>query len=124
MKVINILFLNNKYILLILLIFILSFLSLWNPDNIRSKYIENFDNNNNDNDNECPKKYSNSLLNIARLDSKLNKNINDIETDYALNSIDIKTNRSGAAIYRGKFPKESNYNFSKKKTKPESIMNI
>jgi hypothetical protein len=76
MNVINKLFIGNKYIILIYLIFILSFLSLWNSDNINTKYIEYFDNQ------ECPKKYSDTLLKIARLDAKVNRNINDIDTYY------------------------------------------
>ena len=108
-KLLNKLFINNKYVILIYLIFILSFLSLWNSDNINSKYIEYFDNP------ECPKKYTDTLLKIAKSEGKVNRNINDIDTDYELNLIDIKHNRSGAAIYRGKYPRESNYDFSIKK---------
>jgi hypothetical protein len=111
-NIINKLFLDNKYIILVYLIFILCFLSLWNFDNINTKYIEYFDNP------ECPKKYSDTLLKIAKSDGKVNRNIHDIDTDYELNSIDIKKNRSGAALYRGKYPRESNYDFSiKKKSK-------
>ena len=83
-NIINKLFLDNKYIILVYLIFILCFLSLWNFDNINTKYIEYFDNP------ECPKKYSDTLLKIAKSDGKVNRNIHDIDTDYELNSIDIK----------------------------------
>jgi len=100
--------LNNKYLLLIYLIFILSFFSLWGSDNINIRTPEHFESP------QCPKKYLDKLRKIAKSDGIINGNINDIETDYEVNKIDIKKNKSGSIAYSGKYPKESNYNFSVK----------
>ena len=102
----------NKYLLLIYLIFILSFISIWNSDNIlnnNNNYSEQFSNQ------KCPKKYMDNLLNIRKSSNLNNQNINHI--NYDLNSIDIDNNKHGSQIYKGNFPKESNYNFSIKKIK-------
>ena len=98
--------LDKYYMLLIYLIFILSFLSLWSSDNINIKTREHFDSP------ECPKKYLDKLLEIAKSKGKINGNIHDIDTKYELNEIDIRTKKSGSMTKSGKFPKESNYNFS------------
>ena len=104
----------NKYTILVYLIFILSFLSIWNPDNINDNNLEFFQNK------ECPRKYMDRLLKIAKSDGKVNQNINDMETDYELNAIDVMNNKSGSAIYKGKFPRERNYNFAIKSKKDNS----
>ena len=105
----------NKYLFLIYLIFILSFISIWNPDNIMNNNLEQFSNQ------KCPKKYMDNLLNIGKSSTLNNRNINHI--NYDLNSIDINNNKHGSQIYKGKFPKESNYNFSIKKMKTKDNKN-
>jgi len=107
----------NKYLFLIYLIFILSFISIWNPDNIinTNNDIEQFSNQ------KCPKKYMDNLLNIGKSSTLNNRNINHI--NYDLNSIDINNNKHGSQKYKGKFPKESNYNFSIKKMKTKDNKN-
>ena len=101
----------KKYILIILL-FLLSFLSIWSNDNINyDKYknlLENFENNN------CPKRYMENLLKI-RKEKHVNKGYTS--NTYTTNLLDIETNRSGSELYTGNYPKEYNYNFSIKEKK-------
>ena len=89
-----------KYLLVILL-FLLSFLSVWSNDNINYNISENFDN--------CPKSYMENLLKIRK-----EKNINKGYTSnkYTTNYLDIETNRSGTENYTEDYPKEYNFNFS------------
>ena len=97
-----------KYILVILL-FLLSFLSVWSNDNINydinNLISEHFENN-------CPKKFMNNLLHIRK--SKTTKKGNTSNNN-ALKFLDIKTNKSGSELYTESYPKEFNYNFSIKK---------
>ena len=107
---------NKKYIYLLYVIFIVSFIGLWNSDNF--KINENFEN--------CPKSYMDKLVDISKKNSFINKNINNY--DYGLNLVNLKTNHLGSIKPDKKdklminydeeeedknFPKESNYNFSK-----------
>ena len=110
--------LSNKYIILLYIVFIVSFIGLWNYDNIKIK--ETFSN--------CPKSYMDKLLSISNSNPFINKNINNYDKDYKLNLINLKTNKSGAFKQDNSdkllvqeedddedeiFPKESNYNFVK-----------
>lgn len=111
--------LSNKYIILLYIVFIVSFIGLWNTDNIKIK--ENFTN--------CPKSYMDKLLSISEQDPYINKNINNYDKNYNLNYINLKTNKSGGVDDDDDdddkllvdieeedgeiFPKASNYNFFK-----------
>jgi len=109
--------LDSYYMLLIYLIFVLSFLSLWGSDNINMKVREHFDSP------ECPKKYLDKLMEIAKSKDHINGNINDIDTKYELNEININNNKSGSVEYSGSYPKECNYNFSAKSIKKNATEN-
>ena len=93
-----------KYILVILL-FLLSFLSVWGSDNI------NYDINKLISDHfvNCPKNYMNNLLHIRK--SKTTKKGNTSNQN-ALKFLDIETNKFGSEVYTENYPKEFNYNFS------------
>ena len=110
--------LSKKYILLLYIVFIVSFIGLWNTDNINIK--ETFK--------DCPKSYMDKLLSISNSNPFINKNINNYEKNYKLNLINLKTNKSGAFKQDNSdkllvqeedededkiFPKASNYNFVK-----------
>ena len=112
----NINLLSNKYLLLLYIVFIISFIGLWNNDNIKIR--ETFNN--------CPKSYMDKLLSISKSKPHINKNINNYQDDYKLNLINLKTNKLGSVEYDKEdkllveeededeiFPKASNYNFVK-----------
>ena len=89
---------TNKYNMLIYLLFILTFISLWNNDNF----------NLNEHFGDCPKKYMDTQLSINK-DKKFAK-LNNSNNKMDNNFLDIETNKFGSEKYND-YPKESNYNF-------------
>jgi len=104
---------NKKVLSFILLslLFILCFLSIWGNDNIKSKYNKIVGN---ERFSEmCPKKYMDKNLSIVKQKNILNGNVND--TSYNLNTINARENKykTGSQEYEeGMAPQASNYNFN------------